>query len=220
MKKTALSLAIAAVAVLGTSAVHAAAVTSMTLADTIATNNTVSTADDVLGTDGRSGAFRITTNMDTGAYTGATFFTSNGGTIDMTAATAPLDWTNGFLFGGVPFKPYTTGPIVADITGGVLTVSSLPLAGNYDTSNFNMTPDSVPTVLNLIQTGSDTYAYRIAFSHLFTIVDDPSETYVGYTTYWILEGTMSTAVPIPAAAWLMGSGLLGLAGVARRRRSV
>ena len=31
-----------------------------------------------------------------------------------------------------------------------------------------------------------------------------------------LEGTI-TAVPIPAAVWLFGSGLLGLAGVARRR---
>jgi hypothetical protein len=29
-----------------------------------------------------------------------------------------------------------------------------------------------------------------------------------------------TAVPVPAAAWLFGSGLLGLAGTARRRRAV
>ena len=28
-----------------------------------------------------------------------------------------------------------------------------------------------------------------------------------------------TAVPVPAAAWLFGSGLIGLAGVARRRTS-
>jgi hypothetical protein len=27
------------------------------------------------------------------------------------------------------------------------------------------------------------------------------------------------SVPIPAAAWLLGSGLLGLAGVARRQRN-
>jgi hypothetical protein len=29
-----------------------------------------------------------------------------------------------------------------------------------------------------------------------------------------------TAVPLPAAVWLLGSGLLGLAGVARRKSKV
>jgi hypothetical protein len=32
--------------------------------------------------------------------------------------------------------------------------------------------------------------------------------------------TLPTAVPLPAAAWLLGSGLLGLAGIARRRLQV
>jgi len=34
-----------------------------------------------------------------------------------------------------------------------------------------------------------------------------------------LEGTVTSAVPIPAAAWLFGSGLLGLAGIARRKKT-
>jgi len=32
-----------------------------------------------------------------------------------------------------------------------------------------------------------------------------------------LEGTIS-AVPVPAAVWLFGSGLIGLTGMARRKR--
>jgi hypothetical protein len=37
------------------------------------------------------------------------------------------------------------------------------------------------------------------------------------TTYTLSDGV--AAVPVPAAAWLFGSGLLGLAGTARRRRN-
>jgi hypothetical protein len=214
MKKLILTLALAALSV---SAAHAATVIRMTLDDTLSANGTT--------LDGKSGAFRFGP-INTGTYMGAFLFTSYypySDVIDIAAATAPLDWTAGFTFAGRAFLPYTTGPIVADITGGVLTFSSLPFAAYYNGSldyYFNMTPDSAPTVLNLIQTGSDTYDYRIAFSHLITNVDDPSGDFVDLTAYWILEGTMSTAVPVPAAAWLMGSGLLGLAGVARRRRSV
>lgn len=39
----------------------------------------------------------------------------------------------------------------------------------------------------------------------------------GVTGYWHLEGTVSS-VPVPAAAWLFGSGLLGLIGFARNKK--
>jgi len=42
---------------------------------------------------------------------------------------------------------------------------------------------------------------------------------LGVTEYdLILNGTVSS-VPVPAAAWLFGSGLLGLVGIARRKKS-
>jgi hypothetical protein len=37
----------------------------------------------------------------------------------------------------------------------------------------------------------------------------------GFTNDWIFEATV---VPVPAAAWLFGSGLIGLTAVARRRK--
>ncbi len=40
---------------------------------------------------------------------------------------------------------------------------------------------------------------------------------VQYSELWDISVTAAPAVPIPAAAWLFGSGLLGLIGVARRK---
>ena len=49
---------------------------------------------------------------------------------------------------------------------------------------------------------------------------DPSG-FGGVKYYLHLQGTIAagSAVPVPAAAWLFGSGLLGLAGIARRRKA-
>lgn len=39
----------------------------------------------------------------------------------------------------------------------------------------------------------------------------------GHLSTWNITGTVS-AVPVPAAVWLFGSGLIGLAGIARRKK--
>lgn len=56
---------------------------------------------------------------------------------------------------------------------------------------------------------------QMAAQWLRTLADGESFTYTQTMTVGLLG---STEVPVPAAAWLFGSGLLGLVGIARRRK--
>jgi hypothetical protein len=49
----------------------------------------------------------------------------------------------------------------------------------------------------------------------------PSGSFIGVAYQFHITGTIGeqTVIPIPAAVWLFGSGLLGLVGVARRRKA-
>ena len=52
-----------------------------------------------------------------------------------------------------------------------------------------------------------------------TLIFGPLVPTNGLADRFKMRSLTATLVPVPAAAWLMGTGLLGLAGVARRRRS-
>lgn len=211
MKKVAATLALTIAA----NGAYAAAVTGMTLSDSL-------TLAGALGTDGYQGAFKFGA-IPSQAGAGASLFTGdvNSGIINVHAANAPSSFTTGFLFGGSPFRPNTTGPINIDITGTTMTVNSLPWAGYSEGSlfQFNMTPDAASTNVVLIQTGAADYAYRMRFSHNITSADDPSGAYVGFTAFWILEGTMTTAVPEASTYGMMLAGLGLVSAATRRRRS-
>jgi hypothetical protein len=121
-------------------------------------------------------------------------------------------WT---MFGGTGMHQ-TTSPITAtDVTAN---------GANLDMSGWNVTWNGIASI-PLPQVGvaamtctagsscsnSSNYALDAVFH-----VNGAGFTTVSY--YLHLEGHVSN-VPVPAAAWLFGSGLMGLAGVARRRKT-
>jgi hypothetical protein len=59
----------------------------------------------------------------------------------------------------------------------------------------------------------DYLASDFSFNSLFTSFDDYGNLFGDWITVEV------TAIPVPAAVWLFGSGLIGLAGVARRKKS-
>ena len=66
-------------------------------------------------------------------------------------------------------------------------------------------------------------SFHCAGEHTITTAEDPGGAgFSGWTAQWNLHGTVTphpSAIPVPAAVWLFGSGLMGLVGVARRRRT-
>ena len=118
-------------------------------------------------------------------------------------------WT---FFGGTGMHQ-TTSPIT--FTGGS--------GSTVDMTGWNVTWNGIATIPLVQQSASiacstascsdtSTYTLDAAFH-----VGGAGFTTVGYTVH--LEGVVSaSAIPVPAAVWLFGSGLLGLAGVARRKK--
>jgi len=132
-------------------------------------------------------------------------------------------FTTGFNFGGTGvFTPNTFGAMSADISGGVLTATSWDFGGEFGGVQFDLPPDAGPggiVVEDLTSLGGNDYGVVITW--VGTVVGGA---FNGYPANWRLEGTMTVGgggpdpIPVPAAAWLFGSGLVGLVGVARRRR--
>lgn len=68
---------------------------------------------------------------------------------------------------------------------------------------------------------NDEYAYILAFSDGYQDAYNKYVTSDGNFAWAVLDGNIDelTAVPLPAAAWLFGSGLLGLVSFVRRKKA-
>ena len=158
-------------------------------------------SDGVLGTDER-------TEIVAGAVGG-------GLTLDAVQAAGDIDAT-WFFFG--PSGNHTADTaitVTSDDGAGNVTLDMSGWRVFWNNTNINMGTgaDAVVTCGNTCEDG-DTYTLDYN-----AYVPDDGATNFGNVFYGVhLSGTISS-VPVPAAVWLFGSGLVGLAGVARRRKA-
>ena len=145
---------------------------------------------------------------------------SHGGQVvagDTNAITAPWE------FFGNTGSDYVTTAVTGDTTAGLdlsgwtVTwngIAAIPMnTGAWETGFTN-------GVANFTWNGTDGGAYSLDYSATVPTGDPSGFGDVFYHLH--LEGTAALAgapaVPVPAAVWLFGSGLMGLVGVARRKK--
>ena len=173
---------------------------------------------------GLSAAAEANTAGLTGVWSGTysfSMFSPGGGPVGV--PTAPQAWTWDFDAGTVSISNTTT------FYASVWTAHDVTITDNgtsYGPSGtavngVNMLFDwsvnlNIPVTHGWDATASGNAAGDTAVvTALFTTITAGSPAFPGF--HPTFAGSL-TKVPVPAAVWLMGSGLIGLVGVARRRR--
>lgn len=240
-KKTAIALALASVGILSATAQAAqvsAAPYATTSAPTTSTNNNFTMLDPGGGFTG--GANDVAMSWDGTVFTSSSDYTGPGSVSNMTLTSATpffgLPWTahdiqvfapgtytfNTALGGGVA----ETGPLNLTVGTGQLGAHML----------FNWSSNSNIDVVVLWNAngvfGNNAAQQTLTGTAVWNSVSIDGNgdgipgtpmvaggPFAGFNANFNLNGITPAAVPLPAAVWLLGSGLLGMVGVARRKRS-
>lgn len=165
---------------------------------------------------------------------GCTYYcTTNGGTTSalpgggtgLLKAAPFLGKPFGFLaptVGSAAATAYGVGTVTGDTGGnGAFTISFPVLEAQWSGGIFTigLTSNGRGGTGNTLDCTSVAGSFLCQGS---TIIDSADDTlgFAGQEVQFMLTGTMPvTAIPVPAAAWLFGSGLIGLIGVARRKKT-
>ena len=244
MKKTSLSLALTALmgtgAMMGTGLAEAAFFAPNTTSDVAVTGGCFAFGDCVSQglTNVQPGSFTITTDG-----TGSAFTVGSYGGLSFTNTPGGLFTTGGPVAGSGTITD--AGAMDLDFTGRTGTAQYFPLlagsAWNIDNNSVtgqttgvyegfttgadsNLNPDGSGNIVQTLN-GTDLSFCPIcqAFTGTLVSVGNVGSAWTPfdgtpYTEVYNVAITPS-AIPVPAAVWLFGSGLLGLVGVARRRKS-
>lgn len=142
-----------------------------------------------------------------GVSSTAVFFglnwTASGGSLITAAGDYALDTTTGAVSAG-------TGPVAADGTM-YFTVGAGQIAGTID---FAWGSSSGIRVVNVWDVNADG---SLTATMVPGMENGPFPNFSA--AFNLTSPGLYSAVPVPAAVWLLGSGLVGLVGVARRRKA-
>lgn len=138
-----------------------------------------------------------------------------------------IDQGADFFGNGFGFLANTLGSTAGDSYGAgqYAATSATTFTVSFGTLEAQWGGTSFPMADVVFSGTTDGTNFSMWAEHTILASEDPGAAgFADWTAQWYYVGTIDgfvapAAVPVPAAVWLFGSGLIGLAGVARRRKS-